>query len=371
MRELLARLGERRTLVLAIDDLQWGDSDSAVLLSELLRPPEGPRLLLLGCYRSDDAATSPLLRALLNVHEAAGPGVDRRVLALGTLEPTDALDLALSLLDRRDEAGSAHAAAIARESGGNPFFVAELVRYVQADTGLLHRGSGVDLVVFDEMLWAHVRLAGGRAAPAGGRRRVGPAARAGGRVTGRPSGAGEQKALHLLRSGRLIRSTGPLERDEIETYHDRVREAVVAHVAPIALEGHHRNLAQVLESSGRADPEVLAIHFHWSAATRAQGMYYGQAAAQAAEALAFDRAAEAVPPSPGTATGGRRTCAGSEWGSRMHWRTPGAAPRRRGNTSPRPPEPRSPRPSSSGGAPPCSSWSRATSTKDTHSSVRS
>ena len=95
----------RRPLVLAIDDLQWGDSDSAVLLSELLRPPDGPRLLLLGCYRSDDAATSPLLRALLNVHEAAGPGMDRRVLALGTLEPADAEGLALTLLGREDEAG--------------------------------------------------------------------------------------------------------------------------------------------------------------------------------------------------------------------------------------------------------------------------
>ena len=76
LRELLARLGDRKALVLAIDDLQWSDLRSLVLLRRLLRPPDPPVMLLVLSYHTDDESSSRVIRAIAQLGQATSQHID-------------------------------------------------------------------------------------------------------------------------------------------------------------------------------------------------------------------------------------------------------------------------------------------------------
>ncbi len=294
LRELLARIGDRRPLVLAIDDLQWGDVDSASLLSDLLRPPDPPALLLVGAYRSEDAAVSPCLRKLLGPSEEDAVLRDRREVAVAALSPSEGRALALTLIGQHDEAARRLAETIVRETGGSPYFVYELVQYLR-DGGELGESLAAlsSDVSLDEVLWRRIQRLPDEAqhllevlAVAGQPIRQAMACRIAG------LGGEGFSGLALLRSNHLIRGTGPGSLDDVETYHDRIRETVVNHLPAERRRGWHRGLAHALEAAGGADPETLAVHFEEVGDAEKAGHYYGQAADKASEALAFDRAAK-------------------------------------------------------------------------------
>ena len=257
LREMLKRIGEHKPLVLYIDDLQWGDEDSANLLADLVRPPHAPRLLVLGSYRTENRDTSLCLKALDKAYTTGQHHPHREDIAVDSLQFADAKRLALMLLERDDDESQDLAGKIARESGGWPFFVWELAQHVQDSPEIADQS-----LELDEVIWIRVNRL-----PEETRRLLELVA-----ITGRPIPAAEayqaidalekgQGFLAQLRTRNLIRTTESEDEETIvESYHDRIRESVVDHLDDAAIKRHSLKLATTFENVSGLNVSDLRRH---------------------------------------------------------------------------------------------------------------
>ena len=119
VRRRLAQAARPGGLLLVLDDLQWADEASAVLLADVVRQLRGTLILVLATYRESAASgdTSAGLLPRLSA-DANTERVDLGGLPAGAVG--DML-LAAGLPASADQAGEVHS-----ETGGNPFLVREL-----------------------------------------------------------------------------------------------------------------------------------------------------------------------------------------------------------------------------------------------------
>jgi len=281
---MLRAVAAIQPLVLWIDDLQWGDADSAAVLRAILSAPSPPPMLVLLSYRSEDVAGSAMLRAIAE-RPLEGRSVHVRSLSLAPLAPQQAAELARLMLP--DDPSQEAAVEVARDSGGSPFFIRELARHRRFAAPT----EGGQPRLEEILAW---RLG---ALPADARLVLELVSLAATTLTTHDavdaSGAGGAawSVVRMLESEGLVR-LAPLGSEQgVEPYHDRVRESVVASIAAAALVERHRTLAEVLELSPRRDPEALLAH-HLGAGNTPAALHNARlAAARAASTLAFDRAA--------------------------------------------------------------------------------
>jgi len=270
LRELIATLAATSPVVIAIDDLQWADTDSLALLREIVHPPNAPSVLVIATWRRD-AGTPPDL-----------PG-DVRAIELAPLSAAEGRQLIAMLAPDRE----AEAEALIGEAGGHPMFLHELARHV---TGTRTTSSR-----FDDALWARVLRMEHQA-----RRVLELVAVAGAPVQQGVVGQALElepptltKLLGELRGSSLVRTGGTRAMDLVEPYHDRVREAIAARVPEPRRRRYHERLADVLLASKHGDLDPLAAIRHLEAAGAVQhaGELAMQAAPRAEEKLAFELAA--------------------------------------------------------------------------------
>jgi serine/threonine protein kinase/tetratricopeptide (TPR) repeat protein len=287
LRELLRRMALRSPLVLLIDDIHWGDLDSVALLADLLHPPDPPQVMLVLCYRSEEEGPSQVLKELLpRLVESVTILQD---VILHPLPAPEARNMARSLLGVMTPEVQELADWIAAESGGSPFFIQELAQHIRHARPEFPSGESQRLETYIQL-----RV---EALPEDARILLRTLAVAGypleWEVLHRAAKVDPESiaALTSLRSGRLIRARGGFREKMMETYHDRIRIAVVKGLESLELRDIHRSLAEVLEAGPTPDSQALARHYEEAGDPQKASQHATLAAGQAEAALAFDQAA--------------------------------------------------------------------------------
>ncbi len=282
LRHVLRRLGRMFPIVVVLEDLQWLDNDSRALLGELLRPPEAPKMLVVGSLRTEPSGD--LAPGLADFLALATDAID-----LAPLPEDDCLELASAMLAVRDAGHRIDVSRVASESRGHPLYLDELTRHLVA-----HSADQARSVTLEEVVAARIRSATSEA------RDVLELVCGEGLIADRNvverastlSPAEFDAQCNALSSLRLVRLRGDQRRPTLEPYHHGVRDAWWATMAEPARAIVHGRLARAHEASESPDPFALSVHWAGAGAPETATRYAELAGDRAVEVLAFDRAAQ-------------------------------------------------------------------------------
>lgn len=250
-------VGDRPAIVV-FEDLQWADSESAALFGRIA--DQGGRRLLIGTYRPDEVTRRHPLAALLE-------RLDRRhtVVEVGLERFSEADTAAMLAAVIGRPAPYRTVAALHRRTGGNPFFLEELLR--------AHGREGLESLHEKPLPWSLAETLRRQVVDLepDAQRIAEAAAVLGHRVPfdllATVTGAGEGELIAALREvvakGVLVESG----EDEFTFRHALVREAISGQLLGRERRRLHDAALEALLAAGGSDPAVIAHH------ARASGRY--------------------------------------------------------------------------------------------------
>ena len=293
---LLEEAARATPLVLALDDLHWADRPSLLLLRFVVGRLRDARVLALVTHRPIESGGPQALAEVLR-DEAR---VDRiRLEGLREQDVGRYMEVALGAPALR------WTSPVHGLTGGNPFFVSEVVRLLAAEEGLEAIGDD-DARVAAPALPRSVREVLGRRLDRLGpdAKRVLTTASALGlefdlTVVQRAAGLDRERLMAIvgdaLAAGILRAVPGAVGRWAFS--HALVRRSLYEDLTPLARTELHRRLAEILEELPGARPDRLAeLAHHFLQATEGGDVdkaveYASRAAAEALEGMAYEEAA--------------------------------------------------------------------------------
>ncbi|HEY7622796.1 MAG TPA: AAA family ATPase [Solirubrobacteraceae bacterium] len=275
-------------LLLLLDDVQWADTPTLLLLRHLLRRAAQAPLLVVAAYRDVEVAAGPLGELLTEVRRE--PRVDRLTVAGVSEHDTTAIVAAGSSLQPRPD----FVAQLHSRTGGNPLYIQELVRDLAESGGELAELSvpaGVQEVIGRRLarLGAPTLSALEAAAVIGGEFDLATLAAA-------TSGRSDDLLDALeegVRAGLLAED--PEVVDRFAFPHALVRQTLYERQMRSRRVRLHQRIAAALATSGSANPAELARHAFEARALLGPEVVVGHlraAAGQASRSLAYEEAGD-------------------------------------------------------------------------------
>lgn len=146
--DFLTTVAAAAPLLLTLDDLQWADKISLRLFHYLATQVDNQKILLLGAYRLEDVSQSTALNTL--VHDLSR--VAGHQLKLAPLPTESIAALVTQLLRSQNDAFQSEIVArLAHITGGNAFFVTELLQELATQNLTDHAEALVDFPIPDSV----------------------------------------------------------------------------------------------------------------------------------------------------------------------------------------------------------------------------
>jgi DNA-binding SARP family transcriptional activator len=283
--DLVAAVAKQRPLLVVLDDLQWADDDTLLLVRHLLRRSGDAPILVVAITRDHDLRPGHALADI--VHSLDRDGWVRR-LPLRGLDESDVRDLLAQVHGPGDHGHAAR--RLVAETAGNPFLVTELSR---AGDPATIGGGDIPPSVQDLVSTRLARLD----QPAVELLRAG--AVAGARfeldIAGAAAGLDEDA---LLDAADAALACGLVTEESADRYrfpHDIVRRTLVAQLSGARRRSLHRRTADAIERlrAHDVDERVAVLAHHSSAGADPAGDERAVRWARRASALATQRNAPA------------------------------------------------------------------------------
>lgn len=252
LRDLLRALSQRMPLACFIDDLQWGDADSAGALANLLESPNAPTILLLGSFRSEEKESSPFLREWDRLMETGVGGLVTREVPLGPLTQEECAAYLTCRLGSAGGSGEKEFSALFQASHGNPYLLEQLTDSYDQGSSSFHATTLPELI--DRRL---------ERCPDGSHALLELLAVIGKAVSIEEVGQIADQAqsavatLTHMRSERLVRLAGAQDAPMVDTYHDKIRETMISRVSRDARRQLHLRIAETIEARVASGTSVV------------------------------------------------------------------------------------------------------------------